>query len=103
MALTSRAAVYSFGTSYSQLPTYLAYADYAREHFGPQAMVFVLVGTDFDESLQAYHPRRGYHYFDLDHPGALVRSDYSLSLVKRVARHSALCRYLFVNLGFYPA
>lgn len=86
-ALTGRAAVYSFGTSYSQLPTYLAYTDYAREHFGPQAMVFVLVGNDFD----------------LDHPGALVRSDYSPSLVKRVARHSALCRYLFVNLGFHPA
>jgi hypothetical protein len=50
-------------------------------------MVFVLVGNDFD----------------LDHPGALVRSDYSPSLVKRVARHSALCRYLFVNLGFHPA
>ena len=43
-----------FGTSSSALSNYLAYADYAAKRFHPQAMVFVIIGNDFDESLLKY-------------------------------------------------
>ena len=48
--LDAQARVYSFGASGAPLSTYLAYAEYARNTFAPEAMVFVIVGNDFDES-----------------------------------------------------
>lgn len=98
-ALAGRAAVYSFGSSYSQLATYLAYAEYARDRYRPDAAVFVVVGNDFDESLLTAGARPGYHYFDPARPGALVRRDYAPSASLRLARHSALARYVSANLG----
>lgn len=98
-ALAGRAAVYSFGASYAQLPTYLAYAEYARDRYRPDAFLFVIVGNDFDESLRTPGARPGYTYFDRDRPGALVRLDYAPSWPRRLARRCALARYLFVNVG----
>lgn len=41
----------SFGTSGSTLSSYLAYAGYASKVFHPNAMAFIIIGNDFDESL----------------------------------------------------
>ncbi len=49
--LGNRSRVYSFGSSGSALSQYLAYAQYAKDTFRPHAMLIVVVGNDFDESL----------------------------------------------------
>lgn len=43
--------VYSFGSSGSPLSTYLAYANYATKGFNANALAFIIIGNDFDESL----------------------------------------------------
>ncbi len=90
--------VYSFGTSSSALSNYLAYAEYASRGFHPQAMVFVIIGNDFDESLLKYKTEPG-HSFAKDAKGdlALRRIDYHPSLWRRIIRSSALVRYVTLN------
>ena len=96
---TSTERVYSFGTSSSALSNYLAYADYAAKQFHPQAMVFVIIGNDFDESLLKYKNEPGHSYFVEDAHGtlALQRIDYHPSLWRRIIRASALVRYVTLN------
>lgn len=91
--------VYSFGTSSSALSNYLAYAEYASRGFHPQAMVFVIIGNDFDESLLKYKNEPGHSYFAKDAKGdlALRRIDYHPSLWRRIIRSSALVRYVTLN------
>lgn len=94
--------VYSLGISGAQLPQYLAFAQYAWQEFSPQAMVFVIIGNDFDESMTRYRDWPGFHYFEEDtgsHDLKIVRKDYRPSLTKRLTRHSALIRYLWGNIG----
>jgi len=94
--------VYSLGISGAQLPQYLAFAQYAWQEFAPRAMVFVIIGNDFDESMAKYRDWPGFHYFEEDsvsHALKLVRKDYRPSLTKRLIRHSALIRYLWDNIG----
>lgn len=100
--LATRAAperVYSFGTSSSALSNYLAYADYAAKQFHPQAMIFLIIGNDFDESLLKYKNEPGHSYFADDAQGALAlrRIDYQPSLWRRIIRESALVRYVTLN------
>lgn len=91
--------VYSFGTSSSALSSYLAYARYASQVFHPQAMAFMIIGNDFDESLLKYKNEPGHHYFAEDAMGnlELIRLDYRPSLWRTIARTSALVRYLTLN------
>ena len=95
-----RRQVYSFGVSGAPLSQYLAYAAYVRKTFHPDAIVIVVVGNDFDESLRKYKSAPGYHYFvkNGDRGMTLERVDYSPSLVTRILRHSALGRYVGINL-----
>ena len=101
--LSSRSApaerVYSFGTSSSALSSYLAYAEYASRRFHPQAMVVLIIGNDFDESLLKYKNEPGHSYFAEDAQGALAlrRVDYQPSLWRRIIRRSALVRYVTLN------
>lgn len=100
--LEKRGKVYSLGISGAQLPQYLAFAQYAWTEFHPRAMVFVIIGNDFDESLLKYKDGPGLHYFEEEGPGhdlMLVRRDYHPSLGKRVLRYSALVRYLWGTVG----
>lgn len=101
--LATRAApgkrVYSFGTSSSALSNYLAYAEYAAQRFHPQAMVFVIIGNDFDESLLKYKNEPGHAYFVEDGKETLTlqRIDYQPSGWRRLIRRSALVRYVTLN------
>lgn len=93
--------VYSFGTSSSALSSYLGYAAYASKAFRPQAMAFIIVGNDFDESLLKYKNEPGHQYFVEDAGGnlALTRLNYDPSLWRTIIRSSALIRYLTLNTG----
>lgn len=100
--LNNDAKVYSIGISGSQLPQYLAFAQFAWAEFHPRAMAFVIVGNDFDESLSKYKSAPGYHYFEesgLANELKLVRRDARPSLGKRLLRRSALVRYLWGTVG----
>lgn len=91
--------IYSFGASGSPLSMYLAYANYATKKYKAHALVFIIIGNDFDESLTKYKNAPGFHYFSnaSDHLD-LVRMDYQPTLMKRVSRYSALIRYLALNM-----
>ena len=94
--------VYSIGISGAQLAQYLAFGHYAWTEFRPRAMVFIIIGNDFDESLTKYKNEPGYHFFQDDGPThdlKLVRKDYRPSLAKRLLRRSALVRYLWGTVG----
>ena len=100
--LEGKSKVYSIGISGSQLAQYLAFAQYASSEFHPQAMVFVIVGNDFDESLVKYSNEPGFHHFTEDtntHELKLERTDYLPSLWKKLLRNSALVRYLWGTVG----
>lgn len=96
----SEGRVYSFAASGAPLSQYLVWAKYAQTTYQPQAMVFVVVGNDFDESLLEYGKRPGMHFFKeaSDSSLQLVRVDYPNSLMRRLAGSSALSRYLYINL-----
>ena len=90
------ARVYSFAMRNVPLGQYLAYARYARDAFRPQALVVVVVENDLRS--RSFGPP-GIHFLDLgtDRP-VLQRTDFAPSLPYRLARRSALVRYLSRNL-----
>ena len=95
-ALRGAGRVYSIGLSGAALSQYLATAGYACATFHPQALAFVVIGNDFDESLLKYSDEPQLHHFDAD--GRLVLTGYELPLAKKVLRHSAFVRYMMLNL-----
>jgi hypothetical protein len=99
-ALRDQARVYSFAIRGSPLSQYLAFAEYARDKYRPDAMVFAIVGNDFDESLLAYKDEPGYFYFAEQDDGRLELElvDFVPSNAKALVRKSALARYMMINL-----
>lgn len=93
--------IYSFGSNGSALPTYLAYAKYTDTEFKPNALVFVIVSNDFDESLIKYKKLGGYYYFEETSADnwEMVRVDFTTSLIRKVARKLATIRYIILNVG----
>jgi hypothetical protein len=87
---------YSFGSSGSPLSQYLAYAEYVRDTFRPERMVFLIIGNDYDESLLHRKGFGGHHYFRLEDDGSLelTRVDFDRSPIKRLASKSRFLRYL---------
>lgn len=103
--LSGRARVYSFGMSSAALSDYLAYVEYVRDTFKPVALVIVIVGNDFDQSLTLYRDASGYHSYEVL-PDGQLRHKLGESnptrierLVEKVIGKSALVRYVFVHLG----
>jgi hypothetical protein len=92
--------VYSFGASGAPLSQYLVWAREARAKWKAQALVVVVVGNDFDESLAVYKAAPGFHHYVEAGDGSLQlkRFDYSPSLVRLAIQRSALARYLILNL-----
>ena len=99
-ALAGRGRVYSFGASGAALSQYLAWAAHARRVYGAAAMVFVVVGNDFDESLVTYKVGPGFHLYAETEGGGLrlERSDYRPKAWVRLLLRSALVRYAAYNL-----
>jgi len=92
--------VYSFGISGAPLSQYLVWADLARRVYRPSAMVFLIIGNDFDESLARYRVYPGFHHYVAGPDGGLelVRFDFEVGPLRELVRRSALARYLFYNL-----
>lgn len=95
-AVAGTGRVYGMGVSGAPLSEYLVFAQHARAVFHPQAMTFLIIANDFDESLLKYKSEPRFHYFAED--GSLTRVDYQLSTAKRLLRHSATLRYVMLNL-----
>lgn len=96
--------VYSFAVSGAQLTDFLAYSEFAHDTFHARAMVVNVVNRDFDESLLRYKQVPGFHYYAEKPDGSLSLTllDYQASRWRPVLRHSALARYLLLNIGSTP-
>lgn len=92
--------VYSFGASGAPLSQYVMWAREAKEAWGANALVIVVIANDFDESLAEYKSAPGFHYYEQDADGDLElhRQDYRPGGIRRMLRKSALFRYLALNL-----
>ena len=92
--------IYNVAISGSALSQYVAFVKLAESEFNPKAFVIVVVGNDFDESLCSVRPQPGHHCYDrLDGDLKLtLRESYPARGIRRVAKHSALMRYLVFNL-----
>lgn len=92
--------VYSFAGSGAPLSQYLIWAGFAVHEYGARAVVINVVGNDFDESLLAYKYSPGFWYYAPDADGALRLRlvDYRPGWAIALARHSALVRYLVINM-----
>jgi hypothetical protein len=94
------ARVYSFAASGAPLSQYLAWASDARKKWKAQALVIIVVGNDFDESLLRYKSGPGFHHYIQNPDGTLTltRIDYQPALVRKIVKHSYLARYLLYNV-----
>lgn len=98
-SLEGKGSVYSFGSSGSALSQYLTYAQYAREEFGADGMIFNIVSNDFDESVCRYKDYPSYYCFEKhEDTFRLKRHDWQPNPWARFVRKSAFCSYLMLNL-----
>jgi hypothetical protein len=99
-ALAGQFRVYSFAASGSPLSQYLVFAGHAVREYGARAVVINVVGNDFDESLLAYKNGPGFWLYAPDAAGVLrLRlTEHEPGGLVFIARHSALLRYLLINL-----
>lgn len=100
-ALKDKFRVYSFAGSGAPLSQYLIWADYAVHAYGAKAVIINVVGNDFDESLAAYRIGPGFWQYSPDQNGVLhLRlNPHRAGVLISLARHSALARYIIINLG----
>jgi len=92
--------VYSFGASGAPLSQYLIWARHAVRDYGATALVIVVVGNDFDESLWSYASSPGFwRYAPNDSDELQLRLlDYRPGRFRDLVYASALARYLVFNL-----
>jgi hypothetical protein len=100
-ALGDKFRVYSFAGSGAPLSQYLIWAGFAVKEYGARAVVINVVGNDFDESLAAYRLGPGFWQYTPGAGGALELklTPHSAGTLISLARHSALARYVIINLG----
>jgi hypothetical protein len=100
-ALAPKTRVYSFAGSGAPLSQYLVWAGYAVKEYGARAVVISVVGNDFDESLAAYRLGPGFWQYAPDANGVLqlTLNPHRAGTLVSLARHSALARYIIINLG----
>ena len=97
--LEPAARVYAFSQSDAGLGQYLAWARHARDAYRASGLVFVVIGNDFHESVAEFGGRTGrYKFVDRGDRLSLERIDFNPTLAYRLARRSALVRYLEHNL-----
>jgi hypothetical protein len=100
--LERRGRVYGVGFSGAPLSQYLAYSRFMADEFSPDALVFIIIGNDFDESMLKYKSDPGFHYFDCEADSAcpLVRIDYQgKSALNNLATKSSILRYINSTLN----
>jgi hypothetical protein len=100
-ALKDKFRVYSFAGSGAPLSQYLIWAGFAVKEYGAHAVVINVVGNDFDESLAAYRIGPGFWQYTPDANGMLQLklNPHEAGTLISLARHSALARYIIINLG----
>jgi len=100
-ALNDKFRVYSFAGSGAPLSQYLIWAGYAVKEYGARAVIINVVGNDFDESLSAYRIGPGFWQYAPDASGTLQLrlNPHQAGTLISLARHSALARYVIINLG----
>ncbi|KWT91986.1 SGNH/GDSL hydrolase family protein [Candidatus Magnetominusculus xianensis] len=103
--LNGQYEVYSFGINGAPLSQYLQTARYVNRRFNPDILVFNIVHNDFDESLCSMVLMSGFMCLEENGSGftetikpAMASRNKTL-FKKFVFEHSALLRYLWVNLS----
>ena len=99
-ALKDKFRVYSFAASGAPLSEFPVYAGYAVREFGARAVIVVITNYDFAGSDLAFNSPAGMWLYDGatgDKQLRLVPYDPN-SLLRQLARYSALARYLLINL-----
>ena len=97
--LEPAARVYAFAQVGAGLSQYLAWARHARDAYRPSGLAFIVIDNDYAGSLNDVVVEQGFHQF-VDREGRFVleRIDFAPTLPYRLARRSALVRYLMHNL-----
>jgi hypothetical protein len=92
--------VYSFAASGAPLSQYLVWARHARETYRNDALIIVVIGNDFDESLAEYRKGPGFHHYWPGDGGALElrRVDFEPNRFLRMVAGTSLGSYLVLNL-----
>jgi hypothetical protein len=103
-ALKGKFRVYSFAASGAPLSQYLIWAGYAVKTYGAPAVVINVIANDFDESLSAYKLDPGFWQYAPDANGVLqlYLNPHQSGTLITLARHSALARYLILNIHALP-
>jgi hypothetical protein len=99
-ALDGRMRVYSFAAPGAPLSQYLIWARHAVRDYGASALIFNVVGNDFDESLSAYERKPGFwQYAPVTNGELRLRLfEYRPGWRRDLVVASALGRYLIFNL-----
>jgi len=92
--------VYSFAASGAPYSQYLVWAEHAVLSYGADALVIVVVGNDYAESVVVHGHKPGFHQYARGADGLLKlqRNDYRPSALRAIAAESALFRYVWLNL-----
>jgi hypothetical protein len=93
--------IYSFGASGAPLSQYLVWARYAVSKFKARALVINVVRDDFDDSRIEYKSDPGFWYYAPGPDGELHLQlvEFHPGAMTALVRHSALLRYLALNLA----
>lgn len=100
-ALDGRLRVYSYAASGAPLSQYIIWARYAVREYGAKALIINVVGNDFDESHEVYKiDAPGFWIYVRDPDGQLRLRlfEFHVGRIRSLVKHSALARYLFINL-----
>lgn len=100
-ALDGKLRVYSFAASGAPLSQYLMWARYAVRKYNAKALIINVVGNDFDESYVAYRSTEAGFWLYVPTAEGQLRLrlfEFSVGPIRTLVKHSALARYLFINM-----
>ena len=98
-ALQGRARVYSFAASGAPLSEFAVYARYAVREFGAAAIVINMANYDFAGSDAVYNRPAGMWVYDVAGDDKQLRlTPYRPGLLRGIVQHSALARYVLLDL-----
>jgi hypothetical protein len=92
--------VYSFAASGAGLAQYLSWIRFARDTYRPDRLLVTIIANDFSETLWSRERNAGFHGFRRDPQTgwAMELMPFEPSPMRKLARRSALVRYLVLNL-----